>query len=47
MTRRETISHGIIMTIKDGIPPKQPGKSMRVNKKWVPHFLNVLLKILA
>lgn len=44
---KETISYGVIMMIKDGISPKQSGMSMRVNKKWVPHFLKVILKILA
>lgn len=44
---KETISYGIIMMIKGGISQKQSGKSMRVNKRWAPHFLKVLLKILA
>lgn len=43
---RETISYGIITIIKDGIFQKQSGKSIRVRKKWVPHFLEVHLQIL-
>jgi len=44
---RETISCSIIMMIKDGVFQKQSRKSVRVNKKWAPHFLKVLLKNLA
>lgn len=44
---RGTMSYGIITMIKDGIFQKQSGKSMRVNRKWAPHFLKVLLIILA
>lgn len=43
---RETISYGIITIIKGGIFQKQSEKSMRVSKKWAPHFLEVLLQIL-
>lgn len=47
VTTRETISYGTTTMIKDGIFQKQSGNSMRVNKKWAPHFLKVLLQILA